>query len=107
MISTNAIISQILILETSHFCARTVTKAWGHADWSRSMFKKSTENGNGMMVVQFCFSLSHRSNFLETFKGNGLKKTVNDSNFPQSIILLLTIEMASKCSKLCSETTPQ
>ena len=38
MISTNPITSQILILETSHFCARTVTKGKGGgvvADWSR------------------------------------------------------------------------
>ena len=55
MISTNPIISQILILETSHFCARTVTRGRGHADWLRPMFNKSTENGNDMMVVHDLF----------------------------------------------------
>ena len=88
MISKNPITLQILILKTSHFCARSVTKGRGKggggglADWLRPMFNMSTENGNDiMMVVQFCFSLSHTCNFLENFKGNGLKKVTMTAIF--------------------------
>ena len=73
MISTNPIISQILILETSHFCARTVTKGWGCADLVETHIRVQKMEMD-MMVVQFCFSLSHTRNFREILKGNGLKK---------------------------------
>ena len=52
-----------------------------------------------------CFSLSHSHNFPRNFNGNG-NKTVNvvakkqiDKSFPW-YVLLLRMEMMSKCSKL-------
>ena len=70
---------------------------------------KITDHGNDMMVAQFVVLFLPRT----IFRGISTEvdaKTVTiivkkiDNNFPWSV-LLSTIEMTSKCSKRCSETT--
>ena len=71
------------------------------------MVDYGTDQVNVVMVAQFLFLFL---DFLRSFKRNVTKKLSmlsqkqGDRNFQWSI-LLLSIEMVLKCSKLCSETT--
>ena len=72
------------------------------------MFNKSTDYGSDVMVAQFVFLFIVHAIFQETSTEMDIKPfsviTVENSNFPWPV-LLLTIETASKCSQICSETT--
>ena len=75
------------------------------------LIRTSTDFGNGMMVAQFVFTfLSHVTFWWEMSTGMNFKnyqhyvKKNQQQNCSLSV-LLSTIEMMSKCSKLCSETT--
>ena len=82
------------------------------ADWSRAMVDKtSTDFGNGMTVAQFVFTfLSCVTFWWETSAEINFKniqhyvKKDQQKNLSLSVLLSI-IEMTSKCSKLCNETT--
>ena len=76
------------------------------ASCSRAKFGKSTDHGNDVMVVQFVFLFIVRANFRDTSTEMDVK-TVNvivqktsDNNCPW-FVLLSTIEITTKYSKLC------
>ena len=75
------------------------------------LIRTSTDFGNGMMVAQFVFTfLSHVTFWWEMSTGMNFKNyqhyvKKNQRQNCSLSVLLSTIEMMSKCSKLCSETT--
>ena len=79
------------------------------------MFENSTDHGNDVTVAQFVFLFLSRAIFRETstemdFKTFNVivKNKINRQQFSMVctlITVLWTIEVTSKCSKLCSETT--
>ena len=77
---------------------------------SRAMVDKTTDNGNDLIVAEFGFLFLTRTIFRVISTEMDVKncqyycKRQIDKNFPWFIRLSI-IAMASKCSKLCSETT--
>ena len=70
------------------------------------LIRTSTDFGNGMMVAQFVFTfLSHVTFWWEMSTGMNFKNYQHYVKKKSTTVLLSTIEMMSKCSKLCSETT--
>ena len=77
---------------------------------SRAMVDKTTDNRSDLMVAQFVFLFLARTIFRVISTEMDVKncqyycKRQIDKNFPWSIRLSVAA-MASKCSKLCGETT--
>ena len=84
----------------------TIAERNSYASCSRAIFGKSTDDRNDVIVAQFVVLFIVRANFRDTSTEMDVK-TVNvvikkraDNNFPW-FVLLSTIEMTTKYSKLC------